>query len=669
MIKDIKVKVQKHSIEQDDVLNIGVWVFAITGSVIFFIQLFRGNNTSEGPDKLIYLLSGLCVVAAMGFGYFKRLFQTLPKWVSYTSIFFLCLGVFGIENHNWSGVDLSQIYWLGFGPAVLALLFLFSIFIQRIFDWQRLSKFWKISISLLVFSNLIFSLLSFWQSSNSLIDPGHSEYVINEIFAQLSGSWSFSSFIPQYQTFFGFFLMPFSQHMDLYQLSNFIIVGLTMTTYLTLTLTVYLCWLAIGKKSVILAIAIVIPLTSVTPFPDRSGFTGSIASLLSALPIRVFPGILLLLVTYFAIKRINSDPVQFNLLTILVGILGGIVAWQSQDFGVAAVFAMFITFLIANKRKIFDFRNVFFLLLFFIVGLLVYPLVAFLSGNSLKLEYLLFFQRQFGSGFGAEMMRTPGPILIVLPLIVSLIVIHGLTLLSVKSDGMHDGVIRSASTIGFYAATWSFLGFVYYVNRSYASGQMQILLLPISLSLGALIGVYLEKQRTQTNSKRARKQLSVKKLHSSQLLFYCLLFSLPFGSLLLSPNPGIEILRISSSNESPRWPPNSLSDALQDGRIASRVFDDSGTRLGYFGNSGVLFQLDTGIPNLLLLNSPSDLVIGEGTYRIACTNLQRINPDGILLDDAGATFVKDRGGVLCNDYSLQDRLPIRSGHFMLRIKK
>jgi hypothetical protein len=259
--------------------------------------------------------------------------------------------------------------------------------------------------------------------------------------------------------------------------------------------------------------------------------------------------------------------------------------------------------------------------------------------------------------------------LIVLPLIVTLIVIHGLTLLSVKGDGIQDQAIRNTSTIGFYAATWSFLGFIYYVNRSYASGQMQILLLPISLSLGALIGAYFEKQGTQTSSKKSRKQINVRKLHSSQLLFYYLLFSLPFGSLLLSPNPGIEILRISSSVESPRWPPNSLLAALDDGRKATRVFENNGIKLGYFGNSGALFQLDTGIPNLLLLNSPSDLVIGERTYRIACTYLQRINPDGILLDDAGATFVKDRGGVLCNDYSVQDRLPIRSGHFMLKIKK
>ena len=669
MIRGIKVKREKNSAEQSDVLNIGIWAFGITGLIVFVVQLSRGSNTGESPDKLIYLLSGICSIAAIGYGYFKASFPPTNKLISYASILFLCIGISGIENHKWVNVDLSQIYWLGFGPAVLVLVFIISFFIRRILDWHTLSRFWKVFISFLILSNVTFSLLSFWQSSNSLIDPGHSEYVINEIFSQLSGSWSFSSFIPQYQTFFGFFLMPFSQHMNIFQLSNLIILGLTAITYLTLFLAVYLCWLAIGKKSLVLAIAIVIPFTSVTQFPNRSGFTGSIAALLSAVPIRIFPGILLLLLTYLAIKKINSNDKQIYVIPNLVGILGGIVAWQSQDFGIAAVVSMFITFLIANKRKVLDFKNFFLLLLFFVGGLLVYPLVAFLSGNSLKLEYLLFFQRQFGSGFGAEMMRTPGPLLIVLPLIVTLIVIHGLMLLYTKGEEIHDQAIRDASTIGFYAATWSFLGFLYYVNRSYASGQMQILLLPISLSLGSLIGVYLENQRAQINSKRSRRQNNSRKLHSSQLMFYGLIFSLPFACLLLSPNPGIEIHRISSSRETPRWPTNSLIAALDDGQIAKQVFRVNGTKLGYFGNSGALFQFDTGILNLLLLNSPTDLVIGESTYQVACSHLRRINPDGIILDDAGVTFVKERGGVLCNDYSIQDHTPIRSEHFMLKIKK
>jgi hypothetical protein len=660
---------EKKSIERTGILGFGALSFGITGLIIFTIQYMRGSNTSESPDQLIYFLSLFCVFTAIGFGYFKKSFPRPFNWISYISVLFFCLGLYGIENHFWVNIDLSEIYWLGFGPGVLALVFLFSIFIHKILDWDRLTKFWKILISCLVISNLMFSLLSFWQSSDSLIDPGHSEYVINEIFAQLSGFLSYSSFIPQYQSFYGLFLVPFSQHLTIYQLSNIIIYGLTAIAYLTLFLTVYLCWISIGKKSIVIAIAIIVPLTSVTQFPNRSGFQGSIAALLSAIPVRVFPGIFLLFVTFFAIKRINSKPTRFNALPNLVGILAGVLAWQSQDFGMAAVVSMFATFLIANKRKTIDFKNIFYLSLFFIGGIFVYPLVAFLTGNSLKLEYLLFFQRQFGSGFGAEMIRTPGPIFIILPLVVALIVIHGLMLLSVKGDGLQSEAIRNASTIGFFSATWSLLGFIYYVNRSYASGQMQILLLSISLSIGALIGIYLEDQKILISSEVGSSHNVSIKLRGSQLVFYSLIFSLPFGSLLLTPNPKIEVLRVSSSIESPRWPPKSLTDAVEDGKIANEVFSRNGLKLGYFGNSGSLIQFDQGISNLLPFNSPADLVIGNSAYAIACRHIQKINPDGILLDDSGIAFVMQRGGMLCNNYSIQDLPPIRSGHFMLKIEK
>jgi hypothetical protein len=54
-----------------------------------------------------------------------------------------------------------------------------------------------------------FIIISFWQNSALVIDPDHSEYVLNELIGPLNGNWPYADFIPQYQTFYGFLLRPF----------------------------------------------------------------------------------------------------------------------------------------------------------------------------------------------------------------------------------------------------------------------------------------------------------------------------------------------------------------------------------------------------------------------------------------------------------------------------
>ena len=74
------------------------------------------------------------------------------------------IGIAGIEQH---GGNLSNIIWLGFGPYVLALTILFSLFIFRVIDWFSLSKIWKLLFSTVVTIDLIFVGLSVWQDSSS----------------------------------------------------------------------------------------------------------------------------------------------------------------------------------------------------------------------------------------------------------------------------------------------------------------------------------------------------------------------------------------------------------------------------------------------------------------------------------------------------------------------
>ena len=55
---------------------LGIKAFAITGVMIFLLQLLRGTNTTESWDKAIYLLSLLIAVAALAMGISKRNFAS-----------------------------------------------------------------------------------------------------------------------------------------------------------------------------------------------------------------------------------------------------------------------------------------------------------------------------------------------------------------------------------------------------------------------------------------------------------------------------------------------------------------------------------------------------------------------------------------------------------------
>ena len=262
-------------------LILGLKAFTLTGFSILLVQLFRGSEQSEAPDKAIFLLSIAIAAVFILMGLTKGQFNSGKYFYAVGVILVIAIGVIGIEEHDpINGVVLSNRLWLGFGPFVLLLMALIFGFVFKVLEWKSLSKTWKIPLAFLFFANSALAIPSFWQSAKVVIDADHSEYVINEIIAPLNGYWPYSDFIPQYQTFYGFFLKPFVGSMNASQISDVIYLALTFITYLTIVLGVFIAWQALNKSSLILAVGLVVPFTALTQFPTREGYLGSIASLL-----------------------------------------------------------------------------------------------------------------------------------------------------------------------------------------------------------------------------------------------------------------------------------------------------------------------------------------------------------------------------------------------------
>jgi len=650
-------------------LVLGLKAFTITGLMILLIQLFRGPGQSEGPDKAIFLVSIAIAAIFILRGLTKGNFNSGKYFYAFGAIVVIVMGVVGIEEHDpINGVVLSNRLWLGFGPFVLLLMALIFGYVFRVLEWKSLGKVWKVVLALLFSTNSALAIPSFWQSAKVVIDADHSEYVINEIIAPLNGYWPYSDFIPQYQTFYGFFLKPFAGSMNASQISDLIYMTLTFITYLTIVLGVFIAWQALNRSSLILAIGLVVPFTALTQFPTREGYLGSIASLLSGLSIRVFPGLLLLMVTIYVLNSYKGQVTnkRYSALAI-VGVFSGLVSWQSQDFGVAAAITVILVVAFASSPKFIEIKSVAAVSSGLIPGFFIYPIAGVVSGHPINFDYFLFFARQFGSGFGAERMRTPGPVLVILPLIVLLVVAHAVTLHKSKTSLEANSELYNSSLIGLAFSIWSFAGFIYYLNRSYASGQMQILFLTIAISLAALVGVVIKVLEGDLPKGFILSRTNRSSKNFAWLLTLAVVFSIPFSTLILTPNPAVELARIDEGSSTPRWPKPTILASVVDAKAAAKHAKTNNLSIGFFGASAAYVEKETGVQSLSILNSPFDLAMSQQTIKVSCDYLAKVNPDVIVASDEGAALFQFEGKTLCNTYIQRDIPGVRSGHFAVRV--
>jgi hypothetical protein len=274
--------------------------------------------------------------------------------------------------------------------------------------------------------------------------------------------------------------------------------------------------------------------------------------------------------------RTESTTIKRTIAYLAFGFLSGLITWQSQDFGIAAVVTSFLVIAYASSSRFLEFKNTAIAFIGFIPGFALYPIIAGIAGKTIDFKYFLFFARQFGSGFGAERIRTPGPVLYILPLIVLLVVVHGIYVYRSKKNASESGDYSLNALIGFAFGLWSFFGFTYYLNRSYASGQMQILFLPIAISLAAFVGILVKDPvRTLVFGNLQKGFLfsprAMKEKNFAWVIPLLLIISIPFASLLLTPNPSVEMKRIDEAKTAPRWPMRKLQRSTPNQRAKQLV--------------------------------------------------------------------------------------------------
>jgi len=639
-------------------------IFSTTTLIVFAIQIFRAKNISESIDKTIFALSVLIggYLFLKSFG--KKIIGTQPLVFSVLAFLVAGIGILGIEKHPTMDPNFLSTLWLGFGWPVLLLALMLLPFIFSIFMGGNSSQTIKWSFRVFSFAIVLLTLPAIMQGGGSIIDPYHSEYVLNELLSVAAGNIPYVDFIPQYGQLYSWLLAPLASFASANTLVTTGLYLMSIGTFIALAIGVWLVHRALGSKSLSLAILLVIPFTSLAQFPGRKEYAGTIYDLLSAVPGRILPGMVVgLLTVNFLVSQKKS-----KVLIYVLGFVSGIGLWINQDFTFAAgIIAMIAVMIFASSNK----PRMYFLL-GYSLGLFSYPLALAVTGRTLRLDSIGFFIIQYTSGYMAEPIQTPGPVLVVLPLIIAITYasLQPLFKQKFKRTELPLDQYRALVTASFFSS-WSVISFAYYLNRSYASGQLQILLLPLSVASASFF--YYLVLRNEGNAPWTGKtffQSATWKKHqakqSASYLVIALLMSLPLATVIAFPSPSIEIGRLTNADTDHKWPFEATTSAVNRINTASKTIPIE--NIGYLGNSGNYIELVTGAKSANLLNSPWDMPPAAVPLRLGCAHIELVNRDYLVVDDV-AKRVQDlfASKKICDRYGNSLAVPSVSPYLLTRI--
>lgn len=652
------------------------FVFACGGSAIALWLLWRGlgNPLTEGADKTYFV--GALGVGVLGYALrFSRRFDLALAAVGVLGIAVMVWGLGTIEHP----VLLNRL-WLGFGKNVTTAALLLAPAVGLLLvPNASIPRPYRLAAYAALAGVALVGALSFFQMRRSLVQPDHAAYLFNELYAVAAGHVPYADFIPQYQTLYSYILYPIIALFGAEQALNPMLVALSALSLCNIALGVAAGLLATGGLNRVLAPLLILPLVFLTQGPERVLWGGSISALHSAFPVRMLVptliGVLLACLPALGAQRWHSYR---QLLPL--GALVGLNVYHQIDFGLAAAVALGAVLVVAEPAG-HMLRSVGKYGLAVVAGFLAVPVVHWLADRPLDSAKIGWFVRQFGGGFGSEPIQVPGPVLVVLPLIVGATATclaalraqrsalgagawEGLGLLArlrrseaapeltgappelaraLKDSAPSLLAVHRAALIGSYFGVFSIAAFPYYLNRSFASGQLQILLLPLGVALCASAQIIVASPEWQDTTR----------LGIAKGLTLRLALAIPVASLLLLPSPSHELERLGGTHAETEWPTPRTQAIVALGEGWKKL----GTRdtVGYLGNDGNYIEASTGLHNLTRFNSPLDAIMSPAAQAELCAGIARDDLRVLILGDGAPnpsrcqgqwTIKRDRTGVL-----------------------
>lgn len=633
-------------------------VTAITIVVLVSCISARGIEGSKAWDWAAFTFS-LLGAALLGLRFLRRPTIGPSRLALAVSTVGMFSGIAFIERP-----PLTQFFWEGFGVSVVLLTLPLSFLVVPVStrlvvhtsNWDTTkSRVLSVCLNVVMSAVAITVALSFLRDLSDFTDTSNNSYVLNEVLAPAAGRVPAADFVPQYTSLLGWIVVPFRHLMSGHQLADMSTIMVSCLGIFAVVLAVILARRCFPRRSIWIVLAIIIPLAGVTvrhfglPYAPAisGGNESSIASSLQEYPLRMFPAMLYSIIGVGSLVSLMENSVR-KVVLVSLGVLAGLMVWNSQDVGLAVVFAYFVVLLIATRGAIR--RRATALWCSGLVSVLVlYPLWTFLIGHPVRWAYLGLAARSYGAGFGEALMQVPGPVLLILPLLIGSAVV-GVFLLWRTTDSTSVSSRHQSYAIATLAlvGAWSVGSLPYYVNRSYASGQLQVFLLPFSVCCCALLSLCLP-ATSEANDFRSD-VVSFLKKRALWLLPVTLPIAVGLAASLQLPSPSAVL-------DGLMHPPVSMgfSEAVQNEAISSREIavvkaytkDHGGGVVGYFGPDANYLALADNLQPRILYDSPGIFTYNSTALKLGCDYV-RHDPSPWLIVAPFATSIV--GTNICGIY-------------------
>ena len=618
------------------------------GSISFaaiFIWITTGSSTrTETSDKLTYLFSGIAALA-VGLAALKKPLNsalvTTFALFSWGSIF---VGITAVEHF-----DMSKEHPMGFGWKVTLLT---VVLLPILYFYLKSSDKWKRIILILWLPAIFVSTsvaLAFWQTSTTLLESGHSEYVLNEILAPAAGYNTYQDFVPQYSFLLGWLLKPVLISLGVVSGTSFLVNLLTFFGFVSLVIMVSFAKSAWPKLPWPLLLLAVIPFCTPTPSWNRISFIGPASTLLSGPAIRIFGGMVVGAVTVFAARRLIFGR-KYKILVVSAGAICSVAIWNNLDFGLAATVASTLVVAVSGFISFYKSKSA---ILFHVFGQILGHIFVLLylsiQGGVPNWSLFAWFARQFGGGFGSVTIEMPGAVNLAFPLIMGsaatgiyYILTRGKINSEISDPKINEQV--NAAIIASYFGLFSGFALPYYVNRSYHAGQMSMLYIPLATALIALCSLMVS---------------STPKIQMSNLrnTFPALILAFMMATVVLLPNPSIEMKRITGGNPNGTFPRPPLVAAINEISNSQNYAYQNGKSLGFYGEGGNYVHMLNGIESVNIFNSPLDMFQSDASIKLSCDNLSRLKKDLLVMTDSAEQTFAWQDGSLCEGLYVKEEIP------------
>lgn len=626
-------------------LPIADFFIQAVGSVALFLAvtwLLSGLPIrTETSDKLTYLFSGIGALI-YGISFLKRRPPLgVQVFLNYFAIASILTGIAIVEHKA-----MAKEHPMGFGWGVLIITLIILPLLHVLLNRDKLNLWMKIIAWIPALFALFCDVLAFWQTRTTLIESGHSEYVLNEIWSPAAGYNSYQTFVPQYTFLLGWLVKPILVSLGAVSGTNFLVLLLTGFGFICIGLMVWLSRRAWPELSLPLLLLAVLSFCTPTPGWNRISFIGPASTLLSGPALRVFGGMIVGAITiYVATEFSNGKPQKWQLL--MPGVASAFVVWNNLDFGLAATVASLLVFAAAGAVSL----NHKLAFVWHFAGQIIGHIVIFvyLISQGAFPNWSLFgwFARQFGGGFGSILIEMPGPVNLDFPLMMGTAAtgFYFLLRFTNKSEDVTKNSRNNFSSLtAFYFGSFCTFALPYYVNRSYHAGQMSILYIPLSVALIAVVGLI-------------KRNMQVEFKNRIVGYFPTLILAFMMATVLLIPNPNLEMKRIQGGNPNGTFPRPPLVAAIKMIPTAEKYAASKNLTIGFYGEGGNYVHALTGIKSANIFNSPLDMFQSNASVNLACKHLLDSKLQLLVLTESARQSFAWKDGSLCGGSFVQEDVP------------